>query len=175
MSKNDNDFGLKKIDLNEYKLKNNYSSHILVLGILLVSGYFFFNKFYISEKSQVITKDISESKSDIDDITIQTDSLTYITNSSPEVEVKEIGEINEVSYRSGKYYIIAGSFSNYNLSLNKANDLAENGFNAIIISPINQNNMYRVAVNTYDEINNAKKNLSLYKEKLNNELWILKH
>ena len=70
MSKNDNDFGLKKIDLNEYKLKNNYSSHILVLGILLVSGYFFFNKFYISEKSQVITKDISESKSDIDDITI---------------------------------------------------------------------------------------------------------
>ena len=35
--------------------------------------------------------------------------------------------------------------------------------------------MYRVAVNTYDEINNAKKNLSLYKEKLNNELWILKH
>ena len=175
MSKNDNDFGLKKIDLNEYKLKNNYLSHILVLGILLVSGYFFFNKFYISEKSQVITKDISESKSDIDDITIQTDSLTYITNSSPEVEVKETGEINEVSYRSGKYYIIAGSFSNYNLSLNKANDLAENGFNAIIISPINQNNMYRVAVNTYDEINNAKKNLSLYKEKLNNELWILKH
>ena len=175
MSKNDNDFGLKKIDLNEYKLKNNYSSHLLVLGILLVSGYFFFNKFYSSEKSQVITKDISESKSDIDDITIQTDSLTYITNSSPEVEVKETGEINEVSYRSGKYYIIAGSFSNYNLSLNKANDLAENGFNAIIISPINQNNMYRVAVNTYDEINNAKKNLSLYKEKLNNELWILKH
>ena len=175
MSKNDNDFGLKKIDLNEYKLKNNYLSHILVLSILLVSGYFFFNKFYISEKSQVITKDISESKSDIDDITIQTDSLTYITNSSPEVEVKETGEINEVSYRSGKYYIIAGSFSNYNLSLNKANDLAENGFNAIIISPINQNNMYRVAVNTYDEINNAKKNLSLYKEKLNNELWILKH
>ena len=89
--------------------------------------------------------------------------------------VKEPGKINEVSYRSGKYYIIAGSFSNYNLSLNKANDLAENGFNVIIISPINQNNMYRVAVNTYDEINNAKKNLSLYKEKLNNELWILKH
>ena len=175
MSKNDNDFGLKEIDLNENKLKNNYSSHILVFGILLVSGYFFFNKFYSSEKSQVIINDISENKIDVDDITIPTDSQIYITNSNPEVELKEPGKINEVSYRSGKYYIIAGSFSNYNLSLNKANDLAENGFNVIIISPINQNNMYRVAVNTYDEINNAKKNLSLYKEKLNNELWILKH
>ena len=175
MSKNDNDFGLKEIDLNEYKLKNNYSSLILVFGILLVSGYFFFNKFYSSEKSQVIINDIYESKIDVDDITIPTDSQIYITNSNPEVELKEPGKINEVSYRSGKYYIIAGSFSNYNLSLNKANDLAGNGFNAIIISPINQNNMYRVAVNTYDEINNAKKNLSLYKEKLNNELWILKH
>ena len=175
MSKNDNDFGLKEIDLNEYKLKNNYSSLILVIGILLISGYFFFNKFYSSEKSQVIINDISENKIDVDDITIPTDSQIYITNSNPEVELKEPGKINEVSYRSGKYYIIAGSFSNYNLSLNKANDLAENGFNVIIISPINQNNMYRVAVNTYDEINNAKKNLSLYKEKLNNELWILKH
>tara|TARA_B100001115_G_scaffold125392_1_gene93978 strand:+ start:16363 stop:16890 length:528 start_codon:yes stop_codon:yes gene_type:complete len=175
MSKNDNDFGLKKIDLNEYKIKNNYSSHLLILGILILSGYLFYDKFYSSEKTKVITKDSSESKLDIDDITIQTDSQTYITNFSPEVEVKETGKINEVSYRSGKYYIIAGSFSNYNLSLNKANDLVENGFNAIIISPINQNNMYRVAVNTYDEINNAKKNLSLYKEKLNNELWILKH
>ena len=35
--------------------------------------------------------------------------------------------------------------------------------------------MYRVAVSSHDEINNAKENLSIYKKKLNNELWILKH
>jgi len=175
MSKNDNDFGLKKIDLNEYKLKNNYSSHILILGILILSGYLFYDKFYSSEKTKVITKDSSESKLDIDDITIQTDSQTYITNFSPEVEVKETGKINEVSYRSGKYYIIAGSFSNYNLSLNKANFLNDNGFNAFIISPVNQNKMFRVAVDVYDDIDTAKENLKSYKEKLNNELWILKY
>lgn len=175
MSKNDNDFGLKEIDLNEYKLKNNYSSHILVFGILLVSGYFFFNKFYSSEKSQVIINDIYESKIHVDDITIPTDSQIYITNSNPEVELKEPGKINEVSYRSGKYYIIAGSFSNYNLSLNKANFLNDNGFNAFIISPVNQNKMFRVAVDVYDDIDTAKENLKSYKEKLNNELWILKY
>jgi len=35
--------------------------------------------------------------------------------------------------------------------------------------------MYRVAVDVYDELDIAKKNLKSYKEKLNNELWILKH
>ena len=34
---------------------------------------------------------------------------------------------------------------------------------------------YDISVSSYDEINNAKENLSIYKKKLNNELWILKH
>ena len=53
--------------------------------------------------------------------------------------------------------------------------LNKNGFNALIISPINQNKMYRVAVDVYEELDIEKKNLKSYKEKLNNELWILKH
>ena len=81
----------------------------------------------------------------------------------------------EVNLLSGKYYIISGSFSNYNLSLNKANFLNDNGFNAFIISPVNQNKMFRVAVDVYDDIDTAKENLKSYKEKLNNELWILKY
>ena len=35
--------------------------------------------------------------------------------------------------------------------------------------------MFRVAVDVYDDIDTAKENLKSYKEKLNNELWILKY
>ena len=90
-------------------------------------------------------------------------------------EIKFEKQIVELDSLTGNYFIIEGSFSNYNLSLNKANFLNDNGFNAFIISPVNQNKMFRVAVDVYDDIDTAKENLKSYKEKLNNELWILKY
>jgi len=179
MSKNDYDFGLKQVDLNDYKLKGNNSSSFIILCFLCIIGYYFYDNFEYNLKNKSIELDpISENNIIVDEKVISIDTTTsfeYIDDSNPDIQDIESREIDEINYLSGKYYIIAGSFSNYNLSLNKANDLAKNSFNAIIISPINQNNMYRVAVSSYDEINNAKENLSIYKKKLNNELWILKH
>ena len=179
MSKNDYDFGLKQVDLNDYKLKGNNSSSFIILFFLSIIGYYFYDNFEYNLKNKSIELDpISENNIIVDEKVISIDTTTsfdYIDDSNLDVQDIESREIDEINYLSGKYYIIAGSFSNYNLSLNKANDLAKNSFNAIIISPINQNNMYRVAVSSYDEINNAKENLSIYKKKLNNELWILKH
>jgi len=111
----------------------------------------------------------------IDSLTVSTDSLNEIQQETKDSNPNNFPSITEVYYLNGKYYIITGSFSNYNLSLNKANLLNKNGFNALIISPVNQNKMYRVAVDVYDELDVAKENLKTYKEKLNNELWILKH
>ena len=102
-------------------------------------------------------------------------STIQTPNETDDSKSNNLPTITDVNFLNGKYYVIAGSFSNYNLSLNKANLLNKNGFNALIISPINQNKMYRVAVDVYDELDIAKKNLKSYKEKLNNELWILKH
>jgi len=102
----------------------------------------------------------------------QDDSTKNITTKEDSVVFNSITEINHIT---GNYYIISGSFSNYNLSLNKANNLMDKGFDAIIIFPVSYNNKYRVAIKKFNNVDEAKQNLPSYKKQLNDELWILKH
>ena len=186
MIKKDIDFGLKEIDINQYKLKkNNTGKTALILILILCFFYFSYNldKLNFSEKS-IVENDEKEilafSAVENNNFFPLKDSLVEMENNENPEQLSNNTDnnspkIKDINFLSGKYYIISGSFSNYNLSLNKANFLNDNGFNAFIISPVNQNKMFRVAVDVYDDIDTAKENLKSYKEKLNNELWILKY
>ena len=88
-------------------------------------------------------------------------------------EIKFEKQIVELDSLTGNYFIIEGSFSNYNLSLNRAMTLSDQGFQPIIIIPKN-NNMHRVAVDMYTDLEIAKESLEAYRNKLNNKLWILR-
>ncbi len=186
MNKKDIDFGLKDIKIDDYKLKKNNSGKLIFIIILIVVTIFYYK---YSSKELVDQIDSSNFKS-LNNVEQNNNNLTKDTlvshNQDSLVQLNDLEQSNEeiavnssktieVNLLSGKYYIISGSFSNYNLSLNKANFLNDNGFNAFIISPVNQNKMFRVAVDVYDDIDTAKENLKSYKEKLNNELWILKY
>lgn len=186
MTKKDIDYGLKDIKIDEYRLKKN-NSGILISIIILTAVTIFYYKYSSKELDVQIDPSNFKSLNKVkkNNINLKKDTLVshnidsaFILNdfeeSNKEIAVNSTKTI-EVNLLSGKYYIISGSFSNYNLSLNKANILNDNGFNAFIISPVNHNKMYRVAVDVYDDIDTAKENLKSYKEKLNNELWILKY
>ena len=99
------------------------------------------------------------------------DTIEIIYNNTIEIESLQILTQNKLT---GKYYIIAGSFSNYKLSLNKANMLLNLGYQPIIILP-NKDNMHRVGVDLFDDIDAARKSLENYSKKLNDKLWILKY
>ena len=109
---------------------------------------------------------------------VKTDSL----NNDDSIPLKVINQsqikfekqIVELDSLTGNYFIIEGSFSNYNLSLNRAMTLSNQGFQPIIIIPKN-NNMFRVAVDMYTDLEIAKESLQAYRNKLNNRLWILRY
>ena len=189
----DNDFGLKKVNLKNYKLRKNKSGVIFLIFILLIVTYFYSKKeIYFDELTQNETikeksnNKLFDEKLFNDDIKIIEDSSE---NSNNDEKIKnfeiretfntinkssiETNRILEVDTLSGKYFIISGSFSNYNLSLKKAKSLLNEGFQPIIIIP-KSNNMYRVAIDLYDDIELARLSLVSYENKLNNKLWILK-
>ena len=194
MINKDNDFGLKKVDLENYKLKKNKSRFVILVIILLITTYFYLqkeiyfndiikNKISVKEQSSNYTK--NDNISD-DDGKIIIDSSKNLNNDQ-KIENFEIREtfnetnssfvnikILEIDTLTGKYFIISGSFSNYNLSLKMAESLLNEGFQPIIIKP-KSNNMHRVAIDLFDDIELAKLSLISYKNKLNNKLWILKY
>ncbi len=180
MSKADNDFGLKEINLNEYKLKkNSFPVFSILFLLLLIGAYFNFKDSFISndipldpiESESVIT----ELKEELVPIDVKSYSNDLIENTYIEEKKDDYNSITEINHITGNYYIISGSFSNYNLSLNKANNLLDKGFSAIIIFPVSYNNKYRVAIKTFNNVEDAKEKLPSYKKQINDELWILKH
>ena len=193
MKENNDDFGLLDIDTNEYKIKKKFNFFFFII-LFLSTGVFYYiknnthllkNKNIVSKIDSIITKKkhidstIVEFKLDSmiiaknsDSIIVQNnDTIEIINNNNIEIESLQILTQDKLT---GKYYIIAGSFSNYKLSLNKANMLLNLGYQPIIILP-NKDNMHRVGVDLFDDIDAAKKSLENYSKKLNDKLWILKY
>ena len=194
MKENNDDFGLLNIDTNEYKIKKKFNFFFLFIILLLSTGIFYYikNNTHLFENKDLVSRidSIRTEQKNIDSTIIEfefdsiiiaknsdsiivqnKDTIEIISNNTIEIESLQILTQNKLT---GKYYIIAGSFSNYKLSLNKANMLLNLGYQPIIILP-NRDNMHRVGIDLFDDIDAAKKSLKNYSKKLNDKLWILKY
>ena len=175
------DYGLKKIDLSEIKkVKNNKQKRFkkfITLTILissLIAIYISTNKGdeLTIHSAQEIKNESKPSSTTIDSLKI--DSQIVEKNNLP-IEIKK-SEVLINDKKTGKYYIISGSFKDYELSLNEANEFLNNGFQSSIILPIeNKNGYYRVAIDAHLNKEEAIIALNNYKNTLKKELWILKH
>ena len=194
MKENNDDFGLLDIDSNKYKIKKKFNFFFLLIILFLSTGIFYYikNNTHLFENKDLVSKidSIRTEQKNIDSTIIEfefdsiiiaknsdsiivqnKDTIEIISNNAIEIESLQILTQNKLT---GKYYIIAGSFSNYKLSLNKANMLLNLGYQPIIILP-NRDNMHRVGIDLFDDIDAAKKSLKNYSKKLNDKLWILKY
>ena len=194
MKENNDDFGLLDIDSNKYKIKKKFNFFFLLIIVFLSTGIFYYikNNTHLFENKDLVSKidSIRTEQKNIDSTIIEfefdsiiiaknsdsiivqnKDTIEIISNNTIEIESLQILTQNKLT---GKYYIIAGSFSNYKLSLNKANMLLNLGYQPIIILP-NRDNMHRVGIDLFDDIDAAKKSLKNYSKKLNDKLWILKY
>ena len=193
MKENNDDFGLLDIDTNEYKIKKKFNFFFFII-LFLSTGVFYYikNNTHLLKNKNIVSKidSIRTEQKNIDSTIIEykldsiiiakhSDSIIVQNNNAIEIINNTTIQIESLQILTqdkltGKYYIIAGSFSNYKLSLNKANMLLNLGYQPIIILP-NKDNMHRVGVDLFDDIDAAKKSLENYSKKLNDKLWILKY
>ena len=124
MKKSENDYGLKEINLDDYKLKkNNFPIFPLLVLFFLFGIIYYYKDIFINNNIQTDLKKennnfnkIKEEERSSNAKSLSADSVTLIPTKEDLVNFNSITEINHIT---GNYYIISGSFSNYNLSLNK--------------------------------------------------------
>lgn len=175
------DYGLKKIDLTKIKkVKNNKEIRFLLfisitITISTIIGFFILKKTDVELAKNIKQEIKNESKTtSISVDTLKSNSEIIEKNDLP-ITIKA-SEVLIYDKKTGKYYIISGSFKDYELSLNEANEFLNNGFQSSIILPVkNKNGYYRVAIDAHLNKEEAIIALNKYKNTLKKELWILKH
>jgi nucleoid DNA-binding protein len=107
----------------------------------------------------------------IDERTAKEKALLY-TEQKPEKVIKT-GIAKDIhSGVEKKYFIVAGSFQTEKNAVDFSEQLKYKGFKCMIIRT--DNGLYRVVLDTYEEINQAIDGLESYKKQLNNDIWILR-
>lgn len=83
-------------------------------------------------------------------------------------------EITGISYHEEekRYFIVAGSFKAESQAVDLSRQLNNKGFKSEIIRTDNE--LYRVVLDTFDEISEAIDGLEYYRKQLSNEIWIVR-
>ncbi len=85
------------------------------------------------------------------------------------------GEINTIEQRTGKSYVVIGSFFDGDLAMDFAKKLAENGNSPTIIPPFKDYRFHRVAIAEFDTFKDAEAQAPSYAEQFGREAWPLRY
>ncbi|XOV95069.1 MAG: SPOR domain-containing protein [Bacteroidota bacterium] len=85
------------------------------------------------------------------------------------------GEIVTLDQRTGKSYVVIGSFFDGDLAMDFAKKLAENGNSPQIIPPFKDYRFHRVAIAQFDTFKEAEAQAPSYAEQFGREAWPLRY
>ncbi len=85
------------------------------------------------------------------------------------------GEITTLEQRTGKSYVVIGSFFDGDLAMDYAKVLAQNGNSPQIIPPFRDYRFYRVAIAEFNSFKEAESQAPSYAEQFGREAWPLRY
>ncbi len=91
-----------------------------------------------------------------------------------EPEVTE-GSVSSISSRTGKYYLIVGSFIDSDLARDYGQKLAKEGISSKIIEPSGTRKFYRLSVKDAESVEELNTELDSMRSKFGENVWIVKY
>jgi hypothetical protein len=98
-----------------------------------------------------------------------------IKASKAAANVVAAGQITSLSERTGKSYLIIGSFFDGDMAQDYADKLSIEGKSPFIIPPFKDHRFYRVAIAEYNNFNDASANIESYKQEYGADVWPLRY
>ena len=130
-------------------------------------------KIVFGHKEDPVNEDsmINKLDSRINESTEKEKALLYREQKPEKVTKSEIIRVVH-SGDEKRYFIVAGSFQVETYAVDLSEQLKHRGFKSMVIRT--DNGLYRVVLDTFEEINTAIDELERYKRQLNNDIWIMR-
>ena len=87
----------------------------------------------------------------------------------------EVGTITVLSEKTGRAYVVVGSFFDGDMAQDASNKLASEGVSTYILKPVGDVKFYRLAVEAFDSYGDATAAVEGYKSTYGNEIWALNY
>lgn len=152
---------------------------LILAGIILLAGIFvYFFAFDNDSPQEQLTQrpeaaaPFTYEEEEEEDAYVEDDWNT--AEAETEAPVAE-GSVSNISQRTGRYYVIVGSFIDGDLAADFANRLAKEGQQAKIIEPSGTQKFYRLSVNDAESISDLQANMDNMKAKYGENIWIVKY
>lgn len=91
------------------------------------------------------------------------------------VEVPAEGSITTINSRTGRAYVIIGSFFDGDLAMDYGKKLSAKGISTKIIEPYNNKHFYRVSVQDFETMSDALASAETLKSEYGDQVWVLKY
>lgn len=85
------------------------------------------------------------------------------------------GEITVLEQRTGKSYVVIGSFFDGDMANDYAKDLANEGKSPMVIPPFKDYRFYRVAIAEFNNFQDAQASVETYQNEYGQEVWPLRY
>lgn len=173
-SQQEKKFGLPNTESFEPIKDNNKSVRIIISVLLfLLLGvavyWFYFRKGNISNLEANIGL---ESNHDVSTETENHSDQLIVENFESKTKIGEIIQVNEIT---GKYYIVIGSFIDEDLAMDYAKKLVKNDVGVYLINSIKKKRYTYVAVETSDNLENAKQIARDISSKYPKGAWVISY
>ncbi|SRR5690606_14189660 len=145
---------------------------VLILAVVLV--YFFF----IKEEAPAVQQTpppVVEEIPEPEEFIVEEDYNWDPPVEEPAVVEPTVGVMTDISARTGRAYIIVGSFIDVDLAHDYGNKLAGEGVSTVVIAPYGNVKYYRLSVADFASVGDALANLDQYKSKYGDNIWVLKY
>lgn len=175
----DNAASIRDRHEDEPEQKSSYLPMVLILGgiILLAGVLVYFFVFDNGSQQEQLTQRPQEAapvvyeEEEVEEEPFVADDWGTAEAEAPVAE----GSVSNISQRTGRYYVIVGSFIDSDLASDFANRLAKDGQQAKIIEPSGTQKFYRLSVNDAESIDALLANMDNMKAKYGENIWIVKY
>lgn len=176
----------------EYLDENNNNkgkfARTVVIGtvlFLVIGSVLWFLYDSTSKKTQEIVKEVPPKETPVETTPLEVAAETKVLEPVEEKAYNkkaesvpnqvEAGTITILSLKTGKSYVVIGSFFDEDIAGDYAQKLADQGSSPYIIPPFNNSRYYRVAIAEFDNFKDANGSVATYTEQYGKEAWPLRY
>lgn len=162
------------------RARSNFTK-IVIIGILLFASIAIVFMFVMDGDDLLglggDEKVVAEPEPVVEETVVDSSAFAPVDSEPVDPQANQLtpGEITTLEQRTGKSYVVIGSFFDGDLAMDYAKKLAENGNSPQIIPPFKDYRFHRVAIAEFDTFKDAEAQAPSYGEQFGREAWPLKY